>query len=427
MRRYVPSFVFAVGVLSPLFLFLGCGNVTGSGSGARNVGISFSVQSPDPTAGDSAKTLKVLSPNLSVGKSEVASLGVSTCTITGTGPSAFSTSFNFTAGSSSATTTVSVPTSSDWTFCVECADTTLTTNGILHGFSGCAPVSVDSDGASVSLAPKFMNTIMDQSDVCQSIRLNQESATQTKLYVLFGSVLTAAEKMRAKVLVEFSPAADRTALGVLNSSNDDGFVTGAKSGPYVIVSGGWSAPAGQLYDKNGNKTMRLNCSWDTAVTDKTQAVCTFGISQMKLLLDSDESGQFAVLCSTTGASPWDALPNSGYAEYNLAYNSSHENDVSSLSANAASCSAADNGSTCSSGFCGPDGQCGVNQNLKVAVGGGAHSMLVKDDGTLWTWGGNGNGGLGDGTTTTRSSAVQVVGSGGTGFLTRTLLEYLTSL
>ncbi|MBI4947712.1 MAG: T9SS type A sorting domain-containing protein [Bacteroidetes bacterium] len=50
------------------------------------------------------------------------------------------------------------------------------------------------------------------------------------------------------------------------------------------------------------------------------------------------------------------------------------------------------------------------------------SIALKSDGTVWTWGYNGEGQLGDGTTTTtgcwcKSTPVQVVGPGGSGFLT----------
>jgi alpha-tubulin suppressor-like RCC1 family protein len=41
--------------------------------------------------------------------------------------------------------------------------------------------------------------------------------------------------------------------------------------------------------------------------------------------------------------------------------------------------------------------------------GASHTVALKDDGTLWSWGDNSSGQLGDGTTTGRSSAVQVSG------------------
>lgn len=46
----------------------------------------------------------------------------------------------------------------------------------------------------------------------------------------------------------------------------------------------------------------------------------------------------------------------------------------------------------------------------IAVG-GAHSMAVRQDGTVWAWGNNTSGELGDGTTTNRTTPVQVLGPG----------------
>src|SRR5690606_10438841 len=43
--------------------------------------------------------------------------------------------------------------------------------------------------------------------------------------------------------------------------------------------------------------------------------------------------------------------------------------------------------------------------------GSTHSLFVKSDGSLWTFGANGAGQLGDGTTTNSLSPVQVVSSG----------------
>jgi len=65
-------------------------------------------------------------------------------------------------------------------------------------------------------------------------------------------------------------------------------------------------------------------------------------------------------------------------------------------------------------------------NLPVQVAGltsiigiasaGAHSLALKSDGTVWTWGGNGSGQLGDNTLTARYNPAQVKGSSGSGVL-----------
>jgi alpha-tubulin suppressor-like RCC1 family protein len=49
--------------------------------------------------------------------------------------------------------------------------------------------------------------------------------------------------------------------------------------------------------------------------------------------------------------------------------------------------------------------------VSVAAG-GTHTAGLKNDGTVWTWGGNSDGQLGDGTTTKRTKAVQVLTAGG---------------
>lgn len=48
---------------------------------------------------------------------------------------------------------------------------------------------------------------------------------------------------------------------------------------------------------------------------------------------------------------------------------------------------------------------------------GGHSVALKSDGTVWTWGYNNSGQLGDNTNVDKIEAVQVVGIGGVGFLT----------
>jgi alpha-tubulin suppressor-like RCC1 family protein len=65
---------------------------------------------------------------------------------------------------------------------------------------------------------------------------------------------------------------------------------------------------------------------------------------------------------------------------------------------------------------GPNGV-GFLTNVVAVAGGQNHSLALKSDGTLWTWGYNAQGQLGDNTVTRRLTPVQVLGPGGVGFLT----------
>ena len=48
-------------------------------------------------------------------------------------------------------------------------------------------------------------------------------------------------------------------------------------------------------------------------------------------------------------------------------------------------------------------------NVVAVAAGRSHSIAIKDDGSVWTWGYNGYGQLGDGTWTNRYTPVQVSG------------------
>ncbi len=54
-------------------------------------------------------------------------------------------------------------------------------------------------------------------------------------------------------------------------------------------------------------------------------------------------------------------------------------------------------------------QVGGLTNVIAIAGGFAHTIVLKDDGTVWAWGNNRNGQLGDGTTITRDAPVRVSG------------------
>ena len=65
---------------------------------------------------------------------------------------------------------------------------------------------------------------------------------------------------------------------------------------------------------------------------------------------------------------------------------------------------------------GPGGS-GYLTGVVAIAGGSVHSLAVKGDGTVWAWGHNEYGELGNGTLTTSDTPVQVLGPGGSGYLT----------
>src|SRR5262249_5215680 len=65
---------------------------------------------------------------------------------------------------------------------------------------------------------------------------------------------------------------------------------------------------------------------------------------------------------------------------------------------------------------GPGGV-GFLTDIQAIAAGYAQNYALRSDGTVWTWGNNGAGQLGDGTSDDRSTPVQVKGPGGSGFLT----------
>ncbi|MCL1983769.1 MAG: hypothetical protein FWG58_00020, partial [Methanomassiliicoccaceae archaeon] len=67
-----------------------------------------------------------------------------------------------------------------------------------------------------------------------------------------------------------------------------------------------------------------------------------------------------------------------------------------------------------------DAALGAFSTEPMVAAGGAHSLALKSDGTVWAWGWNAQRQLGDGTGTERSTPVQVKGPGGTGYLTNVI-------
>jgi len=60
---------------------------------------------------------------------------------------------------------------------------------------------------------------------------------------------------------------------------------------------------------------------------------------------------------------------------------------------------------------------GYLTNISQLSAGYDHTCALKNNGTLYCWGGNWAGALGDNTTTDRYTPVQVLGVNGSGFLT----------
>ncbi|MHC5055214.1 MAG: RCC1 domain-containing protein [Planctomycetota bacterium] len=65
---------------------------------------------------------------------------------------------------------------------------------------------------------------------------------------------------------------------------------------------------------------------------------------------------------------------------------------------------------------GPGGS-GFLTDVQAIAAGWKHTVALGTDGSVWAWGHNDRGQLGDGTRTSRATPVQVVGPGGTGVLT----------
>ncbi|WP_292593947.1 hypothetical protein [Mesotoga sp. UBA5847] len=64
---------------------------------------------------------------------------------------------------------------------------------------------------------------------------------------------------------------------------------------------------------------------------------------------------------------------------------------------------------------GPNGE-GFLINIVEVAAGNTHTVALKEDGTVWSWGSNTYGELGDGTVVRKRTPVQVLGPGGEGFL-----------
>jgi len=332
-----------------------CGSGSGVGGGNEGVSVNLVIQNPDPNASGSAKAIPL--SDVSQAKT-LTSSDIDTCTLTVSASdiSTITHTFSVASGASTVTTSLTVPAGSGRTFALDCSDSSETTNNIAVGYKGSSSADIGQGSNTISLSPQFKNLVTDDSSGVKFMRLNQENSTQTKLTIGLGSVLTDAQMIALRCVIEFDPFARRTSLGVIDANQSTGLTTGSKSGSYILITGGTGRPDAYVYDSSDSKVMKLNPSWMTQDDGNTLISITFGITQLKTHVDNNEAGQYAGACSLTGTNPYDLLPNSGYAEYELDANTS-ESDVSSLIDNGSFCNTSRSGETCSAGDCPANALC----------------------------------------------------------------------
>lgn len=336
-------------------LLAGCG---GGGGGSNPAVVTASITYPSISGSSASVSVATSKASVSTSSTVSAATNVATATINSCSLSAAglggTTTESFTFNSSGNTVKINALAGFDKTFSATCSDTSETTRGIDVGYFATKTIDFFRD-TTTSITGQYLNLASDASDTLSFARINQENGTQTKITLGFGSTLTAAQKNALRCIWEWDNSANRTSLGVIDVANSNGLTTGTKSGPYILITGGTDRPDAFFYNSSGTQTMRMNPSWSTH-SGGTTAVMTFGITQMKNIIDSNEAGQFAVACSLTGTTPYDLAPDSGYAQFNLSGNT-NTSDVASLISNGASCSTARNGETCTSGFCVGSGIC----------------------------------------------------------------------
>ncbi|MDO8527928.1 MAG: hypothetical protein Q7T03_09610 [Deltaproteobacteria bacterium] len=337
--------------------FIHCGGALDtSGAGEAGVTVNLVIENPSPDAIGTAKAVDHGS-DFSLGKG-LESSTISQCTITATAPGKVSQSktVDVASGASTIEVSLSLTTSSNWTICADCSDTSATSNNVTEGFNGCAEgVSVAKATDTASISAKFKNLAASSSDVVKYIRIKQDSKTQGAITVGFANALTDAEKATVRCLIELDPTGSRTTMGAIDSSASLGLVT-TKSDYYAEVKGGVGSPKCSFFNSSDTLLTKSSGTWGSNSKSNTEAACQLSVRQMRSLLDNDRKGQYAVLCSLTGASPWTVVPANGkYAKYDLS--AGGDTDRTTLVSNGGSCNSTSNGLECASGYCSPGGTC----------------------------------------------------------------------
>lgn len=247
---------------------------------------------------------------------------------------------------------VTPPAGNNRKFDLNCIDTNGTTQNITVGYEATTTLDVTPGTTTVNLTPKYRNLIgeSDADTTLQYIRFNQPNGQQTRVTFGFGQILTSAQLITARCILEFDTPGTRDTRGVIDTTQTTGLVVGAKSGLYFLLTGGLQGPKCELYDQADNNVMAVTAGWQTNADGNTEGTCTFGITQMKTNVDLDQKGQFAGTCSITGTGNYDSAPNTGYAKYDLSPNT-QTSDRATLVADGGTCSTSRSGETCASGYC----------------------------------------------------------------------------
>ncbi|OGQ06248.1 MAG: hypothetical protein A2712_05165 [Deltaproteobacteria bacterium RIFCSPHIGHO2_01_FULL_43_49] len=343
-----------------------CGNMNDLSVAGTSVSVELIVTNPDPNASGSAKA--VSSSDVSVVK-DTNQASLSSCTLTITAADMDTVTSTSTVNADASTVTfsnISVAAGSNRTFAVECVDSSETTNGINIGYRGSATTDLDGSGTNtVSISAKFLNLLADGTsgsdpDVSY-VRCNQPTSTTTTCDMAFGTSMDDALKASIIGYIEFNGAQLAGSDGVVDANRTDAGSCGLKKDIYLRISGGVSKPTCELFDSNDTSLMRATGEWTTSSGGNILARCTFSITNMQDKVDSNQKGGWCSVVVDTTSGNTDAIPNSGFGEYDF---SSHTNVVvANLASNSGSCSA---DVDCDSGFCGTGSTCIVSSAPTLA-------------------------------------------------------------
>lgn len=260
-----------------------------------------------------------------------------------------------------------------------------TTNGVSDGYIiEDQSITITSGDNSVALNPKFLNFLTNDSS--QYTRLQAPTNQQIRIDCGDGTALSAAQRINLECIIELDSAGTRSTSTVLDSSSSTGITAG--TGPYFHITGGTTRPKCFYYNSSGTRTMRSLGTWVTDDSD-TVARCTFGVRQLKGIIESDRKGGLRALFRKTSGGSWDPIPQSGFSTFDLS--GGGDTDIASLIDNGTSCVTSRNGETCTSGSC-------ISTSVCDAVAGDAIGSSVS------TLAGSGSNGFAAGSRTTATFA-----------------------